>query len=112
MVGLTFAVAASANFPPLLMSIVWRRFNTTGAVCADHHRRAALGGADRAESDRVGRHARSTRTAIFPLRNPAIISMTPAFIAGIVGSLMTREPRAEALFDDEKLRVYLGVGAE
>ena len=28
MVGLTFAVAASANFPPLLLSIVWRRFNT------------------------------------------------------------------------------------
>src|SRR5687768_4341741 len=34
MVGLTFAVAASANFPPLLLSIVWRRFNTTGAICA------------------------------------------------------------------------------
>ena len=34
MVGLAFAVAASANFPPLLLSIVWRRFNTTGAVCA------------------------------------------------------------------------------
>ncbi len=40
MVGLTFAVAASANFPPLLLSIVWRRFNTTGAVCCDRHRRA------------------------------------------------------------------------
>ena len=38
--------------------------------------------------------------------------MTAAFIAGIVGSLATREARAEALFDDEKLRVYLGVGAE
>ena len=34
MVGLAFAIAASANFPPLLLSIVWRRFNTTGAVCA------------------------------------------------------------------------------
>jgi len=32
MVGLAFAVAASANFPPLLLSIVWRRFNTAGAV--------------------------------------------------------------------------------
>src|SRR6185295_18410019 len=34
MVGLAFAIACSANFPPLLMSIVWRRFNTTGAICA------------------------------------------------------------------------------
>ena len=38
--------------------------------------------------------------------------MTAAFLAGIVVSLMKPEPRAEALFDDEKLRVYLGVGAE
>ena len=45
--------------------------------------------------------------AIFPLRNPAIVSMTAAFLAGIVGSLATREVRAEAMFDDEKLRVYL-----
>jgi cation/acetate symporter len=33
MVGLAFAVACSANFPPLLLSIVWRRFNTAGALC-------------------------------------------------------------------------------
>jgi cation/acetate symporter len=51
-------------------------------------------------------------TAVFPLRNPAIVSMTMAFIAGIAGSLLTREPDAEARFDDEKLRTYLGMGAE
>ena len=38
--------------------------------------------------------------------------MTAAFVAGFLGSLTNHEPRAEALFDDEKLRVYLGVGAE
>ena len=32
MVGLAFAVAASANFPALLLALTWRRFNTTGAV--------------------------------------------------------------------------------
>src|ERR671921_1442094 len=31
MVGLAFAVAASANFPALLLALTWRRFNTTGA---------------------------------------------------------------------------------
>ena len=41
MVGLTFAVAASANFPPLLLSIVWRRFNTTGAVCRSSRARCS-----------------------------------------------------------------------
>ena len=49
---------------------------------------------------------------MFPLRNPAIVSMSAAFLSGVIGSLATREPRAESLFDDEKLRVYLGVGAE
>ena len=32
MVGLAFAVAASANFPALLLALTWRRFNTAGAV--------------------------------------------------------------------------------
>ena len=50
--------------------------------------------------------------AIFPLRNPAIVSMPLSFLFGIVASLLTREPEAEAMFDDEKLRTYLGIGAE
>jgi len=111
MVGLAFAIAASANFPPLLLSIVWRRFNTTGAVLS------IVTGATLSlllivlsptvRVDLLG-HA----TAIFPLRNPAIVSMTAALLAGVLGSYLTREPTAEALFDDEKLRTYLGVGAE
>ena len=32
MVGLAFAIAASANFPALLMSIYWRGYTTAGAV--------------------------------------------------------------------------------
>src|SRR5687768_277843 len=111
MVGLAFAIACSANFPPLLMSIVWRRFNTTGAVCSIATG-AALSVALIVLSPTVWVDLLGNATAIFPLRNPAIVSMTLAFIAGIAGSLMTREPSAEASFDDEKLRTYLGVGAE
>src|SRR3954453_17846267 len=33
LVGLAFAVAASANLPVILLSIFWRRFTTQGAVC-------------------------------------------------------------------------------
>ena len=111
MVGLAFAVAASANFPPLLLSIVWRRFNTAGAVGA------IVGGAVLSVGlivlsptiwvDIIGHAA-----PIFPLRNPAIVSMPAAFLIGIVASLLTREPEAERKFDDEKLRTYLGIGAE
>jgi cation/acetate symporter len=52
------------------------------------------------------------KAAIFPLRNPAIVSMSGAFIAGAIASLLSSEPRALTLYDEEKLRVYLGVGAE
>jgi cation/acetate symporter len=111
MVGLAFAIACSANFPPLLLSIVWRRFNTTGAVSAIACG-ASLSVLLIAISPTVWVDVFGYQKALFPLRNPAIVSMTAAFLAGIVGSLLTREPRAEALFDDEKLRTYLGVGAE
>jgi cation/acetate symporter len=111
MVGLAFAIACSANFPPLLMSIVWRRFNTAGAVAA------ILSGALLSVvlivlSPTVWVDIFKYPAPIFPLRNPAIVSMSVAFAAGIAGSLLTREPSAEARFDDEKLRTYLGMGAE
>ncbi|MBA4319092.1 MAG: cation acetate symporter, partial [Flavobacterium sp.] len=51
-------------------------------------------------------------TAIFPLKNPALISMTAAFVVGIIVSLLSKEPDAESKFEDEKLRTYLGIGAE
>ncbi|HLO67270.1 MAG TPA: sodium/solute symporter [Holophaga sp.] len=34
MVGLAFAVASSANFPALVMSVMWKRFTTSGAVAS------------------------------------------------------------------------------
>lgn len=111
MVGLTFSVAASANFPPLLLSIVWRRFNTAGAV-ASIATGALLSVGLILLSPTVLVDLLHFESAIFPLRNPAIVSMSAAFLAGVLVSLLTREPRAEALFTDEKLRLYLGVGAE
>jgi cation/acetate symporter len=111
MVGLAFAIACSANFPPLLLSIVWRRFTTAGAVAA-----IATGATASLVlivlSPTIWVDILHNPHAIFPLRNPAIVSMPLAFLAAIVMSLMTREPSAEALFEDEKLRTYLGVGAE
>ena len=111
MVGLAFAIACSANFPPLLMSIVWRGFNTRGAVWSIATG-AILSVVLIVVSPTVWVDVLGYPQAIFGLRNPAIVSMTLAFLAGIAGSLSTSEPLAEAKFDDEKLRTYLGVGAE
>ena len=111
MVGLAFAVAASANFPPLLLSITWRRFNTAGAV-ASIVVGAVLSVTLIVLSPTVWVDLLHEPAPVFPLRNPAIVSMPASFIAGLIASLLTREPQAEAKFDDEKLRTYLGVGAE
>ena len=111
MVGLAFAIACSANFPPLLLSICWRRFNTAGAVSAIATG-AGLSVLLIVLSPTIWVDILHNAGPIFPLRNPAIVSMPAAFIVGILVSLAGREPAAEAKFDDEKLRTYLGIGAE
>jgi cation/acetate symporter len=50
--------------------------------------------------------------AIFPLKNPAIYSMSAAFLVGILFSLFGREKEAEAKYNDEKIRSYIGIGSE
>jgi cation/acetate symporter len=111
MVGLAFAVACSANFPALLLSIVWKRFTTAGAVAS------ILTGAILAIlliviSPTVWVDVLKHEKAIFPYKNPAIFSMTAAFLVAFLVSLMSRDDRAQAMFEDEKLRTYLGIGAE
>lgn len=111
MVGLAFAIAASANFPSLLMSIVWKKFTTKGAVAS------VITGASLAIilivlSPTVWVDVFQNESAIFPLKNPALISMTASFIVGILVSLASPEQEAQNKFEDEKLRTYLGIGAE
>jgi cation/acetate symporter len=111
MVGLAFAIACSANFPALLLSIVWRRFTTAGAV-ASILTGSILTVVLIVASPTVWVDIMGNPEALFGLRNPAIVSMTVSFLVAFGVSLATREPSAEERFDDEKLRTYLGVGAE
>jgi cation/acetate symporter len=111
MVGLAFSIAASANFPALLMSIVWKRFSTAGAV-ASMLTGAFLSVGMILLSPTVWVDVFHNASAIVPLKNPCVISMTAAFAAGIIVSLFSPDPLAQAKFEDEKLRTYLGVGAE
>jgi cation/acetate symporter len=111
LVGLAFAVAASANFPALLMSVVWRKFTTAGAVASTVAGLSLAFGLIIVGPD-VWVKVFHNKEAIFPLENPAIISFPAAFIAGIVASLLTPDPVAQAKFDDEKLRTYAGIGAD
>jgi cation/acetate symporter len=121
LVGLAFAVAASANLPVIVLSIFWRRFNTAGAVAG-----LAFGlvssivliiispsimGIDAPTIAAAKRHLIQAN-AIFPLTNPGIVSIPLGFLAAILGTLCAREPSAEAQFTELSVRANTGLGAE
>jgi cation/acetate symporter len=111
MVGLAFAVAASANFPALLMSIFWRKFTTKGAVWSIYTG-LILSVVLIILSPTVWVDILKNSQAIFPLKNPGIVSFFASFAIGILVSLLTQENEAEAKFESEKIRSYIGFGAE
>ncbi len=49
---------------------------------------------------------------IFPLKNPGIVSIPIGFLAAILGTLLKREPSAEAMFTELTVRANTGLGAE
>jgi cation/acetate symporter len=107
MVGLAFAIAASANFPALILSIYWRGYTTAGAVTSMVVGTAgALGLIYFSPTVQVDilKHA----SAWFPLRNPALVTMPASFLAGILVSLLARRRHEEAGFDRLQHQVHLG----
>ena len=111
MVGLAFSIAASANFPALLMSITWKKFTTQGAVWSIATG-AFLSLVLIVLSPTIWVDILHNPEAIFPLKNPALVSMSGAFLVGILVSLLRPEAAAAEKFETEKLRTYLGIGAE
>lgn len=112
MVGLAFAVAASANFPALLMSVTWKQFTTGGAV-ASIVTGLVLSVVLIVLSPTVWTDVfHMTSAPPFPMKSPAIFSMPAAFLVGIVVSLVKPDREEAEKFDSEMLRTYAGIGAE
>ncbi|XDD49435.1 sodium/solute symporter [Leptospira sp. WS92.C1] len=111
LVGLAFAVAASGNFPALFLSIVWKNLSTIGGGAS------ILIGSISAIiliilSPTVWVEVIGFEKAVFPLKNPAIVSMTLSFLSAIVFSKLFPEESAREKYESEKIRTYLGIGAE
>jgi cation/acetate symporter len=113
MVGLAFAVAASCNFPVLLMSIFWGGMTTRGALLGGF-----LGLATAVSmvilSPAVWVKTFGYPEAIFPYDNPALFSMTAAFLGIYVVSKLDRSARGDAerqAFDAQFVRSETGIGA-
>jgi cation/acetate symporter len=107
MVGLAFAIAASANFPALLLSMAWKRFTTYGAVAS------MLTGAGSSVvliflSPTVQVDLLKNATALFPLKNPGIITIPLAFLVGVGVSLLFPEQEASDRFAEVKHRMHVG----
>lgn len=114
LVGLAFAVAASANLPVIVFSIFWRRFNTTGAVAGLTVGLVGSIGLILVSPSVMGLDAKALihHAPLFPLKNPGIVSIPLGFLAAFLGALLSREPSAEAKYPELKVRANLGLGAE
>jgi cation/acetate symporter len=106
LVGLAFAIAASTNAPALILSLTWRRFSRTGAICG------MLAGLISSVTLMVLSPSVMGEHALFPLRNPGIVSIPLGFLAAIVGTLVARDPESEAMFNQLQVRANTGLGAE
>jgi cation/acetate symporter len=103
-------VAASANFPALLLSVVWRRFNTTGALVG-----VALGLISSVTlivlSPTVWPGPDSEGSP-FPLSNPAIVSIPVGFLGCVLGTLLSHEGAAARRFHELRVRSETGMGGD
>ncbi len=115
MVSLAFAIAASANFPVLFMSVLWKDCTTRGAVIGGF-----LGLASSVLLTIVSPSVWEATlgnpkgSALFPYASPALFSMTIGFVGIWLFSILDRSPRAaqdRAGFLAQQVRSETGIGA-
>jgi cation/acetate symporter len=107
MVSLAFAIAASANFPALLLTIFWRRYTTAGAVTS-----MVIGTASTLIliylSPTIQVDLLKHEGAWFPLKNPALVTMPLSFLAGAIVSLLRPEQEAHDRYATMEAAIHLG----
>ncbi|MET9107001.1 solute symporter family protein [Streptomyces zhihengii] len=114
LVGLAFAVAASANLPVLLYSLFWRGFTTRGALWSVYGGLVpavllvvlspVVSGSEQALFPGVD-------FQVFPLENPGLVSIPLGFLAGWIGTVTSPEPPDDARHAETEVRALTGAGA-
>ncbi len=114
MVGLAFAIAASANFPVLFLSMYWSKLTTAGAFIGGF-----LGLTTAIVLVIIGPTVwvaiLGNAEPIFASKYPALISVTVAFIGIWFFSIIDNSQRAQkdrAAFEAQDVRCQTGIGAE
>ncbi len=115
MVSLAFAIAASANFPVLFMSVLWKDCTTKGAVIGGFLglvSSVALTVVSPSVWESTLGHPNGS--ALFPYTSPALFSMTIAFVGIWLFSMLDRSKRAaidRGGFVAQQVRSETGIGA-
>jgi len=115
MVSLAFAIAASANFPVLFMSVLWKDCTTKGAVIGGFLgliSSVALTVVSPSVWEATLGYPKGS--AWFPYTSPALFSMTIGFVGVWLFSILDRSPQAateRGLFKSQQVRSETGLGA-
>jgi cation/acetate symporter len=114
MVGLAFAIAASANFPILFLSMYWSKLTTRGALLG-----GSLGLLTAAVLVVLGPtvwvDVLKNAEAIFPYKYPALFSVSAAFIGIWFFSITDKSDNAakeKEAYEAQFIRSQTGIGAE
>jgi cation/acetate symporter len=156
LVVLAFAVVASSNFPVILFSLFWKRFNAggivtglvvgavfaigvvlvsptmtypkkiaadakkvvdtlekkqaTGVVLVDKELKALEKARGDYAKNKDGKSLVGLDAPLFPLKNPAILSVPVGFLAAIAGTFLFGSRREEEMFDELYIRQNTGYG--
>ncbi len=114
LVGLTFAVAASAHLPSLLYTLYWPRFTTTGAVLSIWGGMIIALGLVAFSPEVSGRPTSlfpDVDFAWFPFANPGMVSIPASFLLGAVGTWCSRRPDRDARRRQAEMEVRALTGA-
>ena len=115
MVSLAFAIAASANFPVLFMSVLWKDCTTKGAVIGGFLGLiSSVGLTVVSPSVWEAVLGNPKGSAMFPYSSPALFSVTIGFVGVWLFSVLDRSPQAakeRALYKAQQVRSETGLGA-